>query len=52
MASTSQPPKPNDRAGWTELLEQPTGYGHKQDCEWVATKAFQSTPLFRRRWQD
>ncbi len=50
--SNPQPPKTDDDAGWDELLDQPTGFGHKEDCDWVVNRAFQSRPAYRRGFRE
>jgi hypothetical protein len=50
--SDPKPPKPDNDAGWDELLDQPTGFGHREDCDWVINKAFQGKPAYRTGFRD
>lgn len=50
--SDPAPPKADDDVGWNELLDQPTGFGHKEDCDWVVNRAFQDKPAYRTGFRD
>ncbi len=50
--SNSRPPKVDDDAGWDELLEQPVGYGHKEDCPWVVNRAYQNKPAYKQGFRE
>jgi len=50
--SDPSPPKANDDQGWADLNDQPAGFGHKEDCEWLTNRAYQMKDAYKQGYRE